>query len=105
MLIFKQRLIGLNSEFSFCYTGCHIEAEDSSLPFYLPVAGGIKRGFMPKLKTQSAHGKKTIGFLSIVRVLLLCEMQAASLSINTKTKPGQNPWNKQLDPSPSFGYY
>ena len=51
--IFKQSLTGLNSEFSFSFT----KAEEPSLPYYLPIAGG-----------------RIIGFIPFPRVLVLCEM-------------------------------
>ena len=37
---FKQSLTGLNSEFSFSWTSCLTKAEELSLPYYLPIAGG-----------------------------------------------------------------
>ena len=48
---FKRSLTGLNSEFSFS------PAEEPSLPYYLPIAGG-----------------RIIGFIPFSRVLVLCEM-------------------------------
>ena len=59
--IFKQSLTGLNSEFSFSLTSCLTKAEEPSLPYYLPIAGGI-----------------IIGFIPFPRVLVLCEMQSVS---------------------------
>ena len=53
---FKQSLTGLNSEFSFL-TSCLTKAEEPSLPYYLPIAGG-----------------RIIGFKPFPRVLVLCEM-------------------------------
>ena len=41
--IFKQSLTGLNSEFSFSLTSCLTKAEEPSLPYYLPIAGGINK--------------------------------------------------------------
>ena len=38
--IFKPSLTGLNSEFSFSKTYCLTKAEEHSLPYYLPIAGG-----------------------------------------------------------------
>ena len=38
--IFKQSLTGLNSEYSFSLTSCPTKAEEPSLPYYLPIAGG-----------------------------------------------------------------
>ena len=55
--IFKRSLTGLNSEFSFSSTSCLTKAEEPSLPYYLPVAGG-----------------RIIGFIPFSRVLVLCEM-------------------------------
>ena len=55
----------LNSEFSF-KTGCLTKAEEPSLPYYLPIAGG-----------------RIIGFIPFPRVLVLCEMQSLSSRIWT----------------------
>ena len=33
-------LTGLNSEFSFSYTACHIKAKEPSVPYYSSIAGG-----------------------------------------------------------------
>ena len=44
--IFKRSLTGLNSEFSFSYTSCLTKAEEHSLPYYLPIAGGRIFGFI-----------------------------------------------------------
>ena len=38
--IFKRSLTGLNSEFSFSQTSCLTKAEEPSLSYYLPIAGG-----------------------------------------------------------------
>ena len=64
--IFKRSLTGLNSEFSFSSTSCLTKAEEPSLPYYLPVAGG-----------------RIIGFIPFPRVLVLCEMQSVSSRIWT----------------------
>ena len=56
---FKRSLAGLNSEFSFSLTSCLNKAEEPSLPYYLPIAGG-----------------RIIGFIAFPRVLVLCEMQS-----------------------------
>ena len=56
--IFKRSLTGLISGFSFSYTSCITKAEEPSLSYYLPIAGG-----------------RIIGFIPFSRVLLLCEMQ------------------------------
>ena len=65
--IFKRSLTGLNSEFSFSKTSCLTKAEDPSLPYYLPIAGG-----------------RIIGFISFPRVLVLCEMQSVSSRVWTR---------------------
>ena len=57
--IFKRSLTGLNSEFSFSYTSCLTKAEEPSLSYYLPIAGG-----------------RIIGFIPFPRILVLCEMQS-----------------------------
>ena len=62
--IFKRSLTGLNSEFSFSLTSCLTKAEEPSLPYYLPIAGG-----------------RIIGFIPFPRVLVLCEMQSVSSRI------------------------
>ena len=64
--IFKRSLTGLNSEFSFSWTSCLTKAEEPSLPYYLPIAGG-----------------RIIGFIPFPRVLVLCEMQLVSAKIWT----------------------
>ena len=56
--ILKRSLTGLNSKFSFSYTSCLTKAEEPSLPYYLPIAGG-----------------RIIGFKPSPRVLELCKMQ------------------------------
>ena len=61
---FKQSLTGLISEFSFSKTSCLTKAEEPSLPYYLPIAGG-----------------RIIGFIPFPRVLVLCEMQSVSSRI------------------------
>ena len=63
---FKWSLTVLNSEFSF-YTSCLTKAEEISLPYYLPIAGG-----------------KIIGFIPFQRVLVLCEMQSVFSRIWTR---------------------
>ena len=45
--IFKRSLTGLNSEFSFSQTSCLTKAEEPSLSYYLPIAGGRIIGFIP----------------------------------------------------------
>ena len=65
--IFKRSLTGLNSEFSFSYTSCLTKAEEPSLSYYLPIAGG-----------------RIIGFIPSPRVLVLCEMQSVSSRIWTR---------------------
>ena len=63
--IFKQSLTGLDSEFSFSWTGCLTKAKESSLPYYL--AGG-----------------KIIRFIHFSWVLELCQMQSALTRIWTR---------------------
>ena len=65
--IFKRSLTGLNSEFSFSYTSCLTKAEEPSLSYYLPIAGG-----------------RIIGFIPFPRVLVLREMQSVSSRIWTR---------------------
>ena len=55
--IFMRSSTGLTSEFSFSSTSCLIKAEELSLSYYLPIAGG-----------------RIIGFIPFPRVLVLCEM-------------------------------
>ena len=62
--VFKRSLTGLNSEFSFSKTSCLTKAEEASLSYYLPIAGG-----------------RIIGFIPFPRVLVLCEMQSVSSRI------------------------
>ena len=45
--IFKRSLTGLYSEFSFSYTSYLTKAEEPSLSYYLPIAGGRIIGFIP----------------------------------------------------------
>ena len=45
--IFKRSLTGLNSEFSFSLTSYLTKAEEHSLSYYLPIAGGGIIGFIP----------------------------------------------------------
>ena len=66
-LIFKRSLTGLNSDFSFSSTSCLTKAEEPSLSYYLPIAGG-----------------RIIGFIPSPRVLVLCEMQSVSSRIWTR---------------------
>ena len=65
--IFKRSLTGLNSEFSFSQTSCLTKAEEPSLSYYLPIAGGT-----------------IIGFIPFPRVLVQCEMQSVSSRIWTR---------------------
>ena len=60
----NRSLTGLSSEFSFSKTSCLTKAEEPSLPYYLPIAGG-----------------RIIGFIPSPRVLVLCEMQSVSSRI------------------------
>ena len=64
---FKWSLTGLNSEFSFSWTSCLTKAEENSLSYYLPIAGG-----------------RIIGFIPFSRVLVLCEMLSVSSRIWTQ---------------------
>ena len=57
--IFKRSLTGLNSEFSFSKTSYLTKAEELSLPYYLPIAGG-----------------RIIGFIPFPSVLVQCEMHS-----------------------------
>ena len=63
---FKWSLTGLNSEFSFSWTSCLTKAEEPSLSYYLPIAGG-----------------RIIGFIPFTKVLVRCEMQLVSSRIWT----------------------
>ena len=65
--IFKRSLTGFNSEFSFSSTSCLTKAEEPSLSYSLPIAGG-----------------RIIGFIPFPRVLVLCEMQSFSSRIWTR---------------------
>ena len=65
--ILKRSLTDLNSEFSFSLTSCHSKAEEPSLSYYLPIAGG-----------------RVIGFIPFPRVLVLCEMPSVSSRIWTR---------------------
>ena len=67
MSVFKRSLTGLNSEFFFSWTSCLTKAEEPSLPYYLPIAGG-----------------RIFGFIPFTRVLGLCEMQSVSSKIWTR---------------------
>ena len=62
---FKRTLRGLNSKFSF--SSCLTKAEEHSLSYYLPIAGG-----------------RIIGFIPFPMVLLLPEMQSVSFRIWTR---------------------
>ena len=64
--VFKRSLTGLNSEFSFSQTSCLTKAEEHSLPYYLPIAGG-----------------RITGFILFPRILVLCEIQLVSSRIWT----------------------
>ena len=65
--IFKRSLTGVSSEFSFSWTSCLTKAEEPSLSYYIPIAGG-----------------RIIGFIHFPRVLVLCEMQWVSSRIWTR---------------------
>ena len=47
--VFKQGLIGMNSEFSFSLIRCHTQVKEFSLSYYLSIAGGWIDGFIPFL--------------------------------------------------------
>ena len=57
----------MNSEFSFSKISCLTKAEEPSLPYYLPIAGG-----------------RIIGFIPFPTVLVQCEMQSVSSRIWTR---------------------
>ena len=65
--IFKRNLTSFNSEFSFSETSCLPKAEELSLSYYLPIAGG-----------------RIIGFIPFSRVIVLCEMQLVRFRIWTR---------------------
>ena len=65
--VFKRSLTSLDSEFSFSSTSCLTKAEEPSLPYYLPIAGG-----------------RIIGFIPFPRVLEICDMQSFSSRIWTR---------------------
>ena len=65
--IFGRSLIGLISDYSFSKTSCLTKAEEPSLSYYLPIAGG-----------------RIIGFIPFPKVLVLCEIQSASSRIWTR---------------------
>ena len=66
--IFKRSLTGLNSELFFSLTVLLLtKAEEPSLSYYSPIAGG-----------------RIIGFIPFPRVLVLCEMQSVSFRIWTR---------------------
>ena len=44
---FKQIIAGLDSEFPFFSVGYLAKAREPNLPYYLPIAGGRKDGFIP----------------------------------------------------------
>ena len=44
---FKLSLSGLNSEFSFSYTGFHTKVKETGLTYYLPKEGGRIVRFIP----------------------------------------------------------
>ena len=72
--IFKRSLTGLNSEFSFSQTSCLTKAEEPSLSYYLPIAGGRIIGFIPFPIWYCNQSK---------RWKVLCEMQFVSYRIWT----------------------
>ena len=60
----KPSLTGFNSEFSFSLTSRLTKAEELSLSYYLPIAGGRMTGSIP-----------------FPRVIVLCNMQSVSARI------------------------
>ena len=53
MSIFKRGFIGLNLEFSNSYTDWYTKIKESSLPYYLTIAGGrISQGHKDYLKSK-----------------------------------------------------
>ena len=64
---FKRSLKGLNSECSFSYTNCLPKAEEPSLPYYLPIAGG---------RLNWIH--------TFPKGISICEMQSVSSRIWTR---------------------
>ena len=65
--VFKRSLTGLNSEISFSKTRSLTKAEEPSLPYYIPIAGG-----------------RIFGFIPFPRVLVLWEMQSVRSRIWTR---------------------
>ena len=60
--IFKQSLTGFNSEFSFSKTSCLTKAEEPSLPYYLPIAGGRIIGFIPFPRVLDLNSCRRVHF-------------------------------------------
>ena len=85
--IFKRSLSGLNSEFSFSKTSCLTKAEEHSLPYYLPIAGG-----------------RIIGSIPFPRVLVPCEMQSVSSKIWTRVAASISYDDKHFTPG-TFSYW
>ena len=56
-LFFKQSLTGLNFEFSFSEVSYHSKVKEYSLPYYLPIAG-----------------RRRVGFILLPRIFTRCEM-------------------------------
>ena len=61
--IFKQRLTGLTSGFSFSKTSCYTKFKEPSLHYF------------------SIAGKRIVGYITFSNVLALCEMQTASFRV------------------------
>ena len=78
----------MNSEFSFSYTSCLTKAEEPSLPYCLPVAGG-----------------RIIGFIPFPRVLVLCEMQLVSSRIWTRVAISISYDDNHLPQAPTLTSY
>ena len=62
--IFKRSLIGLNSEFSFSYTGCPTKVKEPNMSYYIAITEG-----------------RIVGFIAFPRTLVQCEMQLASSDV------------------------
>ena len=78
--IFKRSLTGLNSEFSFSQINCLTKAEEPSLPYYLPIAGGRIIGFIPFPKGISAMWNASVSSRIWTRV-------AVSISYDVSITP------------------
>ena len=97
--IFKRSLTGLNSEFSFSWTSCLTKAEEPSPSYYLPIAGGRIRefipfqGYLPESERNSATGVRTR-----VQVLVLSNLRSPNTGRRGREKP-----NDRLGPQNGSG--